>query len=73
MVGPRASCSSRGMTQPMPACRRWLLYLARTESSTALSTVGSVMTSRWGHSALSVPLSDSIQAWSVGVVRRPKC
>lgn len=34
---------------------------------------GSVMASRWGHWALSVPLRDSIQAWSVGVAGRPKC
>lgn len=54
-------------------CRRWLLYSTRTESSLALSTAGSVMASRWGHSALSVPLRESIQAWLVGVAGRAKC
>lgn len=28
---------------------------------------------RWGHSVLTVPFSDSTQAWSVGVDWRPKC
>ena len=31
------------------------------------------MVSRWGHSALTWPNSDSIHAWSVGVPGRPKC
>src|ERR671914_1179859 len=31
------------------------------------------MSFRWGHSALTWPNSDSIQAWSVGVPGRPKC
>src|SRR5512132_3014112 len=34
---------------------------------------GSRIWLRWGHSALTWPNRDSIQAWSVGVPGRPKC
>ena len=42
-------------------------------ASSALSTVGSAIRSRCGHSALMCPNRLSIQAWSVGVPGRPKC
>ena len=63
----------RGGCSRCPGCRCWLLFSTRTESSSALSTVGSVMASRWGHSVLTVPLRELIQAWSVAVAGCSKC
>ena len=57
----------------MPACSLTALYSARTRSSSASSSPGSRIFSRCGHSVLTWPNSDSIQAWSVGVPGRPKC
>lgn len=50
-----------------------MLYSIWIRSSSARRTAGSVMVSRWGHSAFRVPFNDSIQAWSVGVEGLPKC
>ena len=57
----------------MPGVQALAVVLDADRVELGLSTAGSVMASRWGHSALSVPPRDLIQAWSVGVAGRPKC
>ena len=56
----------------MLECSRTVLYSTWIRSSSARRTAGSVIASRWGHSAFRVPFNDSIQAWSVGVDGLPQ-
>ena len=63
---PLPGCSSVGVTYPIPACNRTVLYSNRTRSSSTSSTPGSVICSSSGHSYSDVPE----QRLDVRLVRR---